>query len=103
MPVVCLAAPVKPLRRTVSLGAVPKTEGLRSSTEGSDLMSNVILQSKGTGPMGLKRKRSSLPRQLSRYFSFEEEEEDGAGEDVGEASIWYSPSPHPSVSSLNNL
>ena len=100
MPVVCLAAPVKPLRRTVSLGAVPKAEGLRSSTEGSDLMSNVILQSKGTGPMGLKRKRSSLPRQLSRYFSFEEkEEEDGAGEDVGEASIWYSPSPHPSVSS----
>ena len=100
MPVVCLAAPVKPLRRTVSLGAVPKVEGLRSSTEGSDLMSNVILQSKGTGPMGLKRKRSSLPRQLSRYFSFEEEEEeDGAGEDVGEASIWYSPSPHPSVSS----
>ena len=106
MPVVCLAAPVKPLRRTVSLGAVPKTEGLRSSTEGSDLMSNVILQSKGTGPMmGLKRKRSSLPRQLSRYFSFEEEEEkeeeDSAGEDVGEASIWYSPSPHPSVSSRN--
>ena len=104
MPVVCLAAPVKPLRRTVSLGAVPKTEGLRSSTEGSDLMSNVILQSKGTGPMGLKRKRSSLPRQLSRYFSFEEEkeekeEEDGAVGDVGEASIWYSPSPHPSVSS----
>ena len=102
MPVVCLAAPVKPLRRTVSLGAVPKTEGLRSSTGGSDLMSKVILQSKGTGPMGLKRKRSSLPRQLSRYFSFEEEEEkeeDGAGEDVGEASIWYSPPPHPSVSS----
>ena len=105
MPVVCLAAPVKPLRRTVSLGAVPKTEGLRSSREGSDLVSNVTLQSKGTGPMGLKRKRSSLPRQLSRYFSFEEEEEkeeeDGAGEDVGEASIWYSPSPHPSVSSRN--
>ena len=47
--------------------------------------------------MGLKRKRSSLPRQLSSYFGFEDEKEEEA-EDVGEASIWYSPSPHPSVS-----
>ena len=64
--------------------------------DGSDLVSNATPRSREIGPMGLKRKRSSLPRQLTSYFGFEEEEEEA--EDVGEASIWYSPSPHPSVS-----
>ena len=99
MPVVFfLAAPEPPLRRTVSLGAVQKAEGFKKSTGGSDLVTNATLRSPETGPMGLKRKRSSLPRQLSSYFGFEEHEEEA--EDVGEASIWYSPSPHPSVSLL---
>ena len=102
MPVVFfLAAPEPPLRRTVSLGAVQKAEGFKKSTGGSDLVTNATPRSRETGPMGLKRKRSSLPRQLSSYFGFEEEEEEEEeAEDVGEASIWYSPSPHPSVSLL---
>ena len=100
MPVVFfLAAPEPPLRRTVSLGAVQKAEGFKKSTGGSDLVTNATPRSRETGPMGLKRKRSSLPRQLSSYFGFDEENEEEA-EDVGEASIWYSPSPHPSVSLL---
>ena len=94
---VFLAAPAPPLRRTVSLGVVQKAEGFRKSTDGSDLVSNVSPRNREIGSMGLKRKRSSLPRQLTSYFGFEEEEE-GEAEDVGEASIWYSPSPHPSVS-----
>ena len=100
MPVVFfLAAPEPPLRRTVSLGAaVQKAEGFKKSTGGSDLVTNATPRSRETGQMGLKRKRSSLPRQLSSYFGFEEDEEEA--EDVGEASIWYSPSPHPSVSLL---
>ena len=98
MPVVFLAAPKAPLRRTVSLGLVQESlglvqEGSKKDTNGSDL-ENVISRSREIGTMGLKRKRSSLPRQLSSYFGFEEEDE----EDVGEASIWYKPSPHPSVS-----
>ena len=93
---VFLAAPAPPLRRTVSLGVVQKAEGFRKSTDGSDLVSNASPRSREIGSMGLKRKRSSLPRQLTSYFGFEEEE--GEAEDVGEASIWYSPSPHPSVS-----
>ena len=93
---VFLTAPAPPLRRTVSLGVVQKAEGFRKSTDGSDLVSNVSPRSREIGSMGLKRKRSSLPRQLTSYFGFEEEE--GEAEDVGEASIWYSPSPHPSVS-----
>ena len=97
MPVVFLAAPAPPLRRTVSLGVVQKAEGFKKS---SDLVTNATtLNNKNEikPMMGLKRKRSSLPRQLSSYFGFEEDEEVEA-EDVGEASIWYSPSPHPSVS-----
>ena len=90
-PLVFLAAPKAPLRRTVSLGLVQ--EGSKKDTDGSDL-GNVISRSREIGPMGLKRKRSSLPRQLSSYFGFEEEDE----EDVGQTSIWYKPSPHPSVS-----
>ena len=87
-----LAAPEPPLRRTVSLGVVQNAEGFKKS----DLENNVTPRSREIGPLGLKRKRSSLPRQLSSYFGLEEEEE---AEDVGEAaSIWYSPSPHPSVS-----
>ena len=96
-PLVFLAAPKAPLRRTVSLGLVQEgsrvQEGSKKDTDGSDL-GNVISRSREIGTMGLKRKRSSLPRQLSSYFGFEEEDE----EDVGEASIWYKPSPHPSVS-----
>ena len=100
MPVVFLAAPKAPLRRTVSLGLVQESlglvqEGSKKDTDGSDL-ENVISRSREIGTMGLKRKRSSLPRQLSSYFGFEEEEE--VVEDVGQASIWYKPSPHPSVS-----
>ena len=98
MPVVFLAAPVPPLRRTVSLGVVQKAEGLKKSVDSSDLVSNATQNKTDIKPMGLKRKRSSLPRQLSSYFGFEEEEEEVVAEDVGEASIWYSPSPHPSVS-----
>ena len=91
-PLVFLAAPKAPLRRTVSLGLVQ--EGSKKDTDDSDL-GNVISRSREIGTMGLKRKRSSLPRQLSSYFGFEEEDE----EDVGQAaSIWYKPSPHPSVS-----
>ena len=100
MPVVFLAAPAPPLRRTVSLGVVQKTtEGFKKSVDSSDLVTNAALNKTEIKPMGLKRKRSSLPRQLSSYFGFEEAEEEVA-EDVGEASIWYSPSPHPSVSIL---
>ena len=103
MPVVFLAAPKAPLRRTVSLGLVQESlgprvqEGSKKDTDGSDL-GNVISRSREIGTMGLKRKRSSLPRQLSSYFGFEEEDEEEVGEDVGQASIWYKPSPHPSVS-----
>ena len=96
---VFLAAPAPPLRRTVSLGVVQTAEGFKKSMDGSDLVSDTSPRSREIGPMGLKRKRSSLPRQLTSYFGFEEEEEAEA-EDVVEASIWYSPSPHPSVSSL---
>ena len=93
---VFLAAPAPPLRRTVSLGVVQNAEGFKNSTDRSDLENNVTPRSREIGPLGLKRKRSSLPRQLSSYFGLEEEDE---AEDVGEAaSIWYSPSPHPSVS-----
>ena len=101
-PLVFLAAPKAPLRRTVSLGLVQEGLGLvqdgsKKDTDGSDL-GNVISRSREIGTMGLKRKRSSLPRQLSSYFGFEEENEEEVGEDVGQASIWYKPSPHPSVS-----
>ena len=98
MPVVFLAAPVPPLRRTVSLGVVQKAEGLKKSVDSSDLVTNAPPNKDEIKPMGLKRKRSSLPRQLSSYFGFEEDEEEELAEDVGEASIWYSPSPSPSVS-----
>ena len=100
MPVVFLAAPAPPLRRTVSLGVVQNAEGFKKSVDSSDLVTNAPLNKNEIKPMGLKRKRSSLPRQLSSYFGFEEEEEEVVAEDVGEASIWYSPSPHPSVSIL---
>ena len=99
-PLVFLAAPKAPLRRTVSLGLVQESLGLvqeGSKKNGSDL-GNVISRSREIGTMGLKRKRSSLPRQLSSYFGFEEEGEEEVGEEVGQASIWYKPSPHPSVS-----
>ena len=99
MPVVFLAAPAPPpLRRTVSLGVVQKAEGFKKSVDSSDLVTNATQDKTDIKPMGLKRKRSSLPRQLSSYFGFEEDEEEELAEDVGEASIWYSPSPHPSVS-----
>ena len=98
MPVVFLAAPAPPLRRTVSLGVVQKAEGFKKSVDSSNLVTNAPSNKDEIKPMGLKRKRSSLPRQLSSYFGFEEDEEEELAEDVGEASIWYSPSPHPSVS-----